>query len=163
MENIWIIDAHSHVLNSEYHGIVLLGETFAFASKSPPPALVYSKLERRYLLPLRKVLVLSAWSPQAFLQITPLHWVLSQAVSPLHPLPKIDGRGSEIFLRAKDLLVVIELGAVSGFAPLCAPLSFPWKCHSLMGFVLAIPFLRLPSVLCFQCLPGLGSSPHVGL
>lgn len=110
---------------------MLLGETFAFASKSPPPVLVYSKLESSYLLPLRKVLILFAWSPQAFLQINPLSWVLSRAISSIHLLPEIDGRGSELFLRAKDLVVTIELGAVGGFGP---PM-----CTSFLSLKMSIP------------------------
>lgn len=90
-----------------------------------------------------KVLILSAWNPQVFPQITPLSWVLSKGVSSTHPVSKIDGRGSQIFLRAKGLIVNMELVALDDFAPTYVPYLLPYctraACASFLPLKMSFP------------------------
>lgn len=93
-------------------------------------------------------------------------------VSSTYPLSKIDGRGSQVLLRARDVIVTIQVESLEGFVPpyvshlipyhataMCASFLFV-KCYSLTGFVLALPFAQ--NALCLQFFTQLGSLHHVG-
>lgn len=135
-----VSDAHSCILT------LLLGETIVLASKSPSSILVYNKLQTRHLLPLRKVLILSACSPQIFSWITALSEVLALGWGEggsfhTHPLSKIDGRGSQFLLRARDVIVTIQLESLEGFSPPFVSHLIPYHAMVLCAYFLFLKML----------------------